>query len=48
VLKKFDNGNNRWLTMNNSPGEWPVAYHGVNYPGGLASGSNKKVLENIF
>ena len=29
-LKVFDKyGNNTWLGMNNSPGEWCVAYHGV-------------------
>ena len=29
VKGKFDNGNNTWIGMDNSPGEWCVAYHGV-------------------
>ena len=29
VLDKYDNGNNDWIGMNNSEGEWCVAYHGV-------------------
>ena len=29
VLDKYDKGNNEWLGMNNSNGEWCVAYHGV-------------------
>ena len=28
VLDKYDN-DNTWIGMNNSPGEWCVAYHGV-------------------
>ncbi|EAR86686.1 NAD:arginine ADP-ribosyltransferase (macronuclear) [Tetrahymena thermophila SB210] len=26
VLNKFDDGNNAWLSMDNSPGEWAVVY----------------------
>ena len=29
VTNKFDNGDNTWIGMNNSDGEWCVAYHGV-------------------
>ena len=29
VLDKYDNGDNTWIGMDNSPGEWCVAYHGV-------------------
>ena len=29
VLDKYDNGDNTWIGMNNSKGEWCVAYHGV-------------------
>jgi len=29
VIDKYDNGNNNWIGMNNSEGEWCVAYHGV-------------------
>jgi len=31
VLNKYDNGDNTWLGMDNVPGEWCVAYHGVAY-----------------
>ena len=29
VKGKYDNGDDTWIGMNNSPGEWCVAYHGV-------------------
>ena len=29
VMDKYDNGDNKWIGMNNSVGEWCVAYHGV-------------------
>ena len=29
VLDKYDKGNNDWIGMNNTEGEWCVAYHGV-------------------
>jgi hypothetical protein len=29
VLDKYDNGNNEWIGMENTEGEWCVAYHGV-------------------
>ena len=29
VWDKYDKGDNTWLGMNNCPGEWCVAYHGV-------------------
>ena len=42
VLDKYDN-DNTWIGMNNSPGEWCVAYHGVgrNQP----SIKSKKLLD---
>ena len=34
ALKVFDKyGDNAWLGSDNSPGEWPVAYHGTNFDG---------------
>ena len=30
VSKKYDGGDDTWLGMDNSPGEWCVAYHGTN------------------
>ena len=41
VLDKYDNGDNSWIGMNNSPGEWCVAYHGV--ARGQSSNDVKKV-----
>ena len=29
VKDEYDKGDNTWIGMNNSPGEWCVAYHGV-------------------
>ena len=29
VFDKYDHGDNTWIGMNNAPGEWYVAYHGV-------------------
>jgi len=29
VEDRYDNADNTWLGMNNSTGEWCVAYHGV-------------------
>ena len=29
VLDRYDEGDNTWIGMNNSPGEWCVAYHDV-------------------
>ena len=29
VLDKYDDGDNKWLGMDNSDGEWCVAYHGI-------------------
>jgi len=29
VSQKYDNGDDTWLGMDNSPGEWCVAYHGT-------------------
>ena len=30
VSGKYDNGSDKWLGMDNSEGEWCVAYHGTN------------------
>ena len=38
---KYDGGDNTWIGMSNSPGEWCVAYHGV--ASGLSSDNVKKV-----
>ena len=41
-LKVWDNyGDNTWLGMNNSPGEWCVAYHGV------GRGKSSKEIQDI-
>ena len=29
VVKKYDKGNDNWLSYNGGPGEWCVAYHGA-------------------
>ena len=44
VMDKYEN--NLWLGMNNSPGEWCVAYHGVGY--GQSSEQVKKITGNIY
>lgn len=31
VAGKFDNGDNTWMKMNGTPGEWAVAYHGTKH-----------------
>ena len=41
VLDKYDGGDNTWIGMNNSPGEWCVAYHGV------ASGQASDDVKNV-
>ena len=41
VLDKYDGGDNTWIGMNNSPGEWCVAYHGV------ASGQTSDNVKNV-
>ena len=38
VEDRYDNGDNTWLGMKNSPGEWCVAYHGV---------GNKQESDNV-
>lgn len=34
--------------MNNGPGEWVVAYHGVNYPDSTSTYNGKIVLNSIM
>ena len=46
VLDKYDNADNTWIGMNNSPGEWCVAYHGV--ARGQPSDNVKKVTGLIY
>ena len=41
VLDKYDNGDNTWIGMDNSKGEWCVAYHGV----GRDAGSSDNVKD---
>ena len=41
VLGKYDDGDNTWIGMNNSIGEWYVAYHGV------ASGQFSNNVKNV-
>ena len=41
VWDQYDNGNNTWLGMDNIPGEWCVAYHGV------ASGQSSDNVKNV-
>ena len=41
VWDKYDNGDNTWIGMENKPGEWCVAYHGV--ASGQSSDNVKKV-----
>lgn len=45
VSHKYDNGDNTWMQMKGTPGEWAVAYHGTKYhclphilQGGLKAG----------
>ena len=46
VLDQYDNGNNTWIGMNNSPGEWCVAYHGIGRYAG--SSDNVKNITGII
>ena len=41
VLGKYDDGDDTWIGMNNSDGEWCVAYHGV------ASGQSSNNVKNV-
>jgi hypothetical protein len=41
VWDQYDNGDNTWLGMDNVPGEWCVAYHGV------ASGQSSDNVKNV-
>ena len=40
-MDKYDNGDNTWIGMDNSPREWWVAYHG------LARGQSSDQVKNI-
>ena len=45
VIDKYDNGNNEWIGMDNTEGEWCVAYHGL--CGGFPSEDVKRITGNI-
>ena len=49
VLDKYDN-DNTWIGMNNSPGEWCVAYHGVgrNQPSDKVKKITRLIYESKF
>ena len=46
VKGKYDNGDDTWIGMNNVPGEWCVAYHGVGR--NQSSYNVKKVVGKII
>ena len=46
VFDKYDNGNNTWIGMKNSPGEWCVAYHGVGR--NCNPETIKKIIKKIY
>jgi len=46
VLGKYDDGDDTWLGMDNSDGEWNVAYHGVG--GGQSSDQVKSIVGLIY
>ena len=46
VSKKYDNGSDAWLMMDGNPGEWAVAFHGVNSPENRFE--NTTVLKSIL
>ncbi len=50
VLDKYDKGNNKWIGMNNSDGEWCVAYHGVarNLSSQEVQGITGKIVKSTF
>ena len=50
VKDKYDNGNNKWIGMDNSVGEWCVAYHGVgrNQQSDEVQNITKKIYQGGF
>ena len=50
VMDKYDNGDNTWIGMNNSPGEWCVAYHGVgrNQTSDNVKNSTGSIIKSTF
>ena len=46
VLGKYDDGDDTWLGMDNSDGEWNVAYHGIGR--GQSSSDVKKIVGLIY
>ena len=50
VKNKYDNGDNTWIGMDNSPGEWCVAYHGVgvNQPSNNVKNITGEIVNSNF
>ena len=46
VLGKYDDGDDTWIGMDNSEGEWNVAYHGIGR--GQSSSDVKKIVGLIY
>ena len=46
VLGKYDNGDDTWVGMDNSEGEWNVAYHGIGR--GQSTSDVKKIVGLIY
>ncbi len=44
MLKKYDKGDDTWLMMNDKPGEWAVAFHGVSAPKSFCVSSKGKKM----
>ena len=45
-MDKYDKGDNTWIGIDNSPGEWCVAYHGVG--SGQSSDDVKDITGKIY
>lgn len=48
ISTKYDGGKDDWLSMDGVPGEWAVAFHGINKPSNIVPSNNKTVLESIM
>ena len=48
ISKKYDGGNNDWLSMNGVAGEWAVAFHGIRCPNSIVAQTGKTVLESVM
>ena len=47
ITNLYDRGNDDWLSMKGVPGEWAVAFHGINYPS-MKVQKDKTVLESMM